>query len=125
MPHASTFDTQKFLEIMNDQVREISKRNFEGMSGDAMSRAFTYWCVKNINADDGSEKSARAFDESRIRPAMAICEGSGAGEQGLDAAWIHGGTLFLMEARYATPSITNGDEPMFRVPNIGPEVAEQ
>ena len=125
MPHASTFDTQKFVEIMRDQVQEVSNRKFEGTTGDAMSQGFTYWCVKNINADEGGDKPAKAFDESRVRPAMAVCEGSGAGDEGIDAAWIHEGTLFFLETRYAAPSVTNGDEPTFRVPTFGPEGAEQ
>ena len=56
---------------------------------------------------------------------MAVCEGSGAGDEGIDAAWIHEGTLFFLETRYAAPSVTNGDEPTFRVPTFGPEGAEQ
>ena len=116
MIHAATFDLEKFASILKDEVEEIAKRRYGGISTSQLGKAFQFWCIKNISLQPSEED---------VELARSICEPGGSGDKNIDGAWIDDktNTLFLMQAKYSELDIPDEEGTEFRQTNFDESAA--
>ena len=117
-PNASIFDEEKFASILKEEVEDIANSIYRGSSKNNLSKAFVFWCIKNI--------SWSIKDRKEIELARSICEADGAGDEHIDGAWIdkEKNTLFIIQAKYSEPEIPK-DESDFKPLKFSSGAAEE
>jgi hypothetical protein len=116
MPHAATFEGQKFAAILKSEVEDLASKRYSGKTTVGLGKAFAFWCIKNISP---------SLSEEQVELARSICEGEGSGDKNIDGAWTDRGCLYLMQAKYSPPIIPATEDDDFKLPAFGAEPAEE
>jgi hypothetical protein len=116
MPHAATFEAQKFAAILKSEVEDLATKRYGGQTTVGLGKAFAFWCIKNISP---------SLTDEQAELARSICEGEEPGDKNIDGAWIDKGCLYLLQAKYSPPTIPATEEDDFKLHAFGADPAEE
>ena len=83
------FDPTFFAQQLRREVENLAQEHYGG----DLSKAFAYWAIRQLS---------RSLSDDEVELARSICEDHGPGDEGIDGAWLEGGSgpLFMIQAKW-------------------------